>query len=89
MHRGAMVARVGRAGPCEAPARVARWRAPDIMSSFRSGRSSVVFPSGWGRRPRGPEGRRRLPGFAWSSRRNRWDRRHADDLTIREVCFTM
>lgn len=48
MHRGAMVARVGRAGPCEAPARVARWRAPDIMSSFRSGRSAVVFPSGWG-----------------------------------------
>lgn len=50
MHRGAMVARVGRAGPCETPDRAARWRAPDIMSSFRSGRSAVVFPSGWGRR---------------------------------------
>lgn len=67
MHRGAMVVPCRTRGALRSAGPGGMLACADIMSSFRSGRSAVVFPSGWGRRPRGPEGRRRLPGFAWSS----------------------
>ena len=72
IHHGTMVARAGRADPCEAPGRVARWHAPDLMSSFRSsgiagraGPFGVRQFSGWGR---GFGAKREgfvFPVFAW------------------------
>lgn len=90
MHRGAMVV------PCRTRGALRSAGPGGMLACARHHVLVPVRPVG-GRVPfrvgeaaSGPGGKTSSSRFRMVfPRRNRWDRRHADDLTIREVCFTM